>query len=120
MARLIALAAFIFLRAAAACTCVSVARLEDPVRAALKSSTAVFRATVVSSDLLPERTDMRGRRRYRITMRVAESWKGNVGATVTLHDLEPGMDCMGSDLRIGKEYLLFTYQESAEDHVLEP
>jgi hypothetical protein len=97
---------------AIACTIVG----ETPPREALKLAAVVFRATVLKSELLPPHLEMRGRQRFAVTVHVTEYWKGNRGETVTLYDLEPGTDCMGAGLRVGKEYLIFAKEEPAKDY----
>lgn len=85
-------------------------------RQALKTTPVVFRGTVVSSKELPLHPEMRGRRRFAVTLQVREYWKGNLGETATLYDLAPGMDCMGAGLRPGNEYLIFATQDAATDY----
>jgi hypothetical protein len=58
----------------------------------------VFRGAVIERKMLPSRDDMRGRRRYSITFRVEEYWKGSpvleaVGGCTTLAGYgAPGRD----------------------------
>ena len=87
-------------------------------REALKSSTVVLRGTVLKSEILRDHPEMRGRHRYAVTLRVAEYWKGNRGETVILYDLDPGTDCLGYGLQVGKEYLIFAWEEGARDYRL--
>jgi hypothetical protein len=94
--------------------------LRLPPHAALKLAAVVFRGTVVTSKRLSLHPEMRGRQRYAVTMRVAESWKGNPSETVTLYDLAPGTDCRGVGLQPGKQYLIFASKEGASDYRLGP
>jgi hypothetical protein len=85
-------------------------------REELKLAAVVFRGTVLKSEQLAMHPEMRGRQRFRVTLRVSEYWKGNLGETVTLYDLAPGADCMGQGMRPDKEYLIFASEEGARDH----
>jgi hypothetical protein len=85
-------------------------------REALKVAAVVMRGTVLKSEVLPARSEMRWRERYAITLRVSEYWKSDRGEMVTLYDLFPGTDCMGMGLRVGKEYLIFASEEGASDY----
>ena len=76
---------------ALACTIVN----QPPPREALRIAAVVFRGTVVSSNVLPLHTEMRGRQRFAVALRVSEYWKGNARETVTVYALAPGTDCMG-------------------------
>ncbi len=104
--------AFAFVGRSAACTCV----YTPPPREALKSSAVVFRGTVLKTDKFPEHPRMRSRRRWAVTLRVVEYWKGNPGQIATLYDLDAGTDCTGAGLQIGKEYLIFASEETAKDY----
>src|SRR5260370_16744174 len=104
--------AYAFVTKAAACTCV----YWPPPREALKSAAVVLRGTVVKADKFPEHPRMRGRQRWAVTLRVVEYWKGNPGQIATLYDLDPGTDCMGAGLQVGKEYLIFASEETAKDY----
>jgi hypothetical protein len=75
----------------------------------------VFRGTVMESQRLPQHPDIRIRQRYAITFRVNRLWKGSQGETVTLYDLSPGTDCQGFGFEVGKDYLVYTSQSTAED-----
>jgi MacB-like periplasmic core domain len=99
-------------RPAIACTIVG----ETPPREALKLAGVVFRGTVVKSELLPQHPEMRGRKRFAVTLHATEYWKGNRGETLTLYDLEPGTDCMGAGLEVGREYLIFAKEEPTKDY----
>jgi hypothetical protein len=85
-------------------------------RDALKLAAVVFHGTVMKSEALPLHAEMRGRQRFAVTLRVAEYWKGNRGATIMLYDVSPGTDCMGAGLTVGKEYLIFAKEEPAKDY----
>lgn len=80
----------------------------------------VFRGTVVERTTLPQRSEMKGRRRYAITFRVDEFWKGNPGRTLTLYDMEGGTDCLGDGgYLVGKNYLAYAQETTAKDVVLD-
>jgi hypothetical protein len=89
-------------------------------REAVRQAAVVFRGTVLTSEALPMHPEMRGRGRFAVTMRVAEYWKGNRGATVKLYALEPGTDCMGAELKARNEYLVFASEEGAKDFRPDP
>jgi hypothetical protein len=101
-------------RAAFPCTIVN----QPSPREALKLAAVVFRGTVLNSEPLPTHPEMRGRQRFAVMLRVAEYWKGDRGATITLYDLSPGTDCIGAGLQAGKEYLIFASEEGARDNRL--
>jgi len=84
-------------------------------REALKAATVVFRGTVMKSEVLRQHPEMRGRNRYAVTLRATEYWKGDRGETVLLYDLDPGADCLGVGLQVGKEYLIFAKEQRATD-----
>jgi hypothetical protein len=100
-----------FVSAAMACTVV----YTPTPREALKTAAVVFRGTVLKSEVLRSHPEMRGRQRYAVTFRAIEYWKGDRGKTVLLYDLDPGTDCLGTELRVGKEYLIFASEEGASD-----
>jgi hypothetical protein len=89
---------------------------ETPPREALKLAAVVFRGTVLKSELLPQHLEMRGRKRFAVTLRATEYWKGTRGETLKLYDVEPGTDCMGAGLEVGKEYLIFAKEEPTKDY----
>jgi hypothetical protein len=97
--------------AAVACTIV----YTPTPREAMRTATVVFRGTVVNSQELRQHPEMRGRKRYAVTLRATEYWKGDRGESVVLYDLDPGTDCLGFGLRVGKEYLIFAKEEAAAD-----
>ena len=93
--------------AATACTVV----YTPTPREALKAAAIVFRGIVLKSEVLRRHPEMRGRQRYAVTFRAIEYWKGDQGETVLLYDLDPGTDCLGAGLQVGKEYLIFASKE---------
>lgn len=83
-------------------------------------ASVVFRGTVTDRQTLVARPEMRGRKRYAITLRVDESWKGSVQRSVVIYGLDEGTDCMGgSRLEVGKNYLVFASEQPSVD-VLRP
>lgn len=70
---------------------------------------------MLKSEQLKTHPEMRGRERFKATLRVSEYWKGDRRETVTLYHLAPTMDCMGTELLVGKEYLIYAYLEGARD-----
>lgn len=100
-----------FVSAAIACTII----YTPTPREALRAATVVFRGTVLKSEVLRQHPEMRGRKRYAVTLRATEYWKGDRGETVVLYDLDPGTDCLGVGLQVGKEYLIFAKEEGAAD-----
>ena len=48
----------------------------------------VFRGTVTDKKLLPVRAEMNGRRRYAITFRVDENWKGSRQRNIVIYGLD--------------------------------
>jgi hypothetical protein len=61
---------------------------------------------------------MRGRQRYAATFTVEEYWRGRPARTVTLYDLSPGSDCLGSAFQAGKSYLVFASNATSDDYFL--
>jgi hypothetical protein len=62
---------------------------------------------------------MRGRQRYAVTFRVDQYWKGTPAQTITLYDLDAGTDCHGFGYEVGKEYLVYAFQEGAKDYKMD-
>ncbi len=59
---------------------------------------------------------MRDRKRFAITFRVDEHWKGSVRGHIVIHGLDDSTDCMGvSSLEVGKNYLVFATERPSED-----
>jgi hypothetical protein len=101
---------------AAACTCVSA--VNATAKTPMADAWSVFRGTVIESKLLPQHPEMGGRRRYEVIFRVNRIWKGDPSQTVTLHEVDPGTDCMGGIYEVGKEYLVYAMSSSARDFTL--
>jgi hypothetical protein len=80
----------------------------------------VFRGTVLERKALPQRSEMRGRRRYAITFRVDEYWKGSVGRRVIIYGVDDGTDCLGDGgYEVGKNYLVYAGEQDVRDVILE-
>jgi hypothetical protein len=96
------------------CTCVEA--VVSNARTLMSYDAVVFRGAVIERKMLPSRDDMRGRRRYSITFRVEEYWKGSPGRTLVIHGVDPGTDCLGDGgYQVGKEYLVYAYEQKVED-----
>jgi hypothetical protein len=79
-------------------------------------ASVVFRGQVTDRQSLATLPAMRDRRRYVITFRVDEYWKGSLHHSIILYGLDDGTDCMGgSSLEVGKNYLVFASQKPSED-----
>jgi hypothetical protein len=97
-----------------ACTC-AYAALPQPDYGA----STVFRGTVTERKLLTDRTEMRGRKRYAITFRVDESWKGSRAGMLIVYGMDDGSDCQGgSSYEIGKNSLVFADEGPSQDRML--
>ncbi len=68
---------------------------------------AVFRGKVLQREVLAQYPETSHRKRYRLTMRVFEQWRGNLKGSVTLYDVDPRPDCMGAGLEADREYLVY-------------
>ena len=80
----------------------------------------VFRGTAIERKALPQRSEMRGRRRYSITFRVDEYWKGPVGRNVILYGVDNGTDCLGDGgYEVGRNYLVYASEREVKDIVME-
>lgn len=85
----------------------------------VKDSSVVFRGSVLERKVLPQRAEMKGRRRYAITFRVDEYWNGSPGRTLVLYGVDDGTDCMGgSSYKVGKSYLVYASEKVAKDVIL--
>ena len=59
---------------------------------------------------------MRGRKRFAITFRVDEYWKGSPGRSLVVYGMDPGTDCLGDgEYRVGNEYLVYAREQRSED-----
>jgi hypothetical protein len=85
----------------------------------MSSTAVVFRGTVAKSEVLKRHSEMKGRRRYAVTFRVHEYWKGTLGRSVTIYDLDPGTDCLGAGYQTGQEYLVYAGESPAKDYRLD-
>jgi hypothetical protein len=100
------------------CTCVVAAN--SNAKTAMVDVSIVFRGTVLERKALPQRSEMRGRRRYAITFRVDEYWKGPVGRTVIIYGVDNGTDCLGDGgYEVGRNYLVYVAEEEVKDIVME-
>jgi hypothetical protein len=62
---------------------------------------------------------MKGRRRYAITFRVNEYWKGVPGRNVILYGMDDGTDCLGGSFyEIGKNYLVYSSEVAVKDVIV--
>ena len=99
------------------CTCVVAAN--SNAKTAMADVSIVFRGTVLERKGLPQRSEMRGRRRYAITFRVDEYWKGSVGRNVILYGVDSGTDCLGDGgYEVGKSYLVYAADVEVKDIIL--
>src|SRR5579871_3817209 len=79
-------------------------------------ASVVFRGPVTDRQSLATLPAMRGRRRYAITFRVDEYWRGSPHRSMILYGLDDGTDCMGgSSFEVGKNYLVFASEKPSED-----
>jgi hypothetical protein len=63
---------------------------------------------------------MKGRRRYVITFRVDEYWKGSSSRTRILYGVDAGTDCLGDGgYEVGKNYLVYVEDQVVKDEVLD-
>jgi len=100
------------------CTCVS--DVSSTAKTATNDYPAVFRGTVLERKVLPQRIEMRGRRRYAITFRVEEYWKGSPDRTRILYGVDDGTDCLGDGgYEVGKNYLVYAGDQVVKDEVLD-
>jgi hypothetical protein len=67
---------------------------------------------------LPLRKEIGNRKRYAITFRVSEYWKGHPVKTVVLYVLERRADCIGAQFEVGKNYVVFAASQPAKDYRL--
>ncbi len=88
-------------------------------KVAMESMGAVFRGKVRQKEILAQHPQMHGRARYRLTMQVLEQWRGELQDTVTLYDMDPGTDCMGTGLQVGREYLVYASDSRSADTRIE-
>jgi hypothetical protein len=114
--------AFLGLLAVAApvfpCTCVSA--VGTTVKTMVNDYAVVFRGTVVERKVLPRRAEMKGRRRYSITFRVDEYWKGSPDRMRVLYGLDDGTDCLGDGgYEVGNNYLVYAGEQVVKDEVLD-
>jgi hypothetical protein len=94
-----------------ACTCVT----STDSKSAISDAPVVFVGTVLKSELLRQHPEMRGRRRYAVTFRVREYWKGTRERTLKLYDVDPGTDCLGAGFEAGKQYLVYASEQPVKD-----
>jgi hypothetical protein len=100
------------------CTCVSAAG--STAKTMVKDYAVVFRGTVVERELLPQRVEMKGRRRFSITFRVGEYWKGSPDRMRILYGVDNGTDCMGDGgYEVGRNYLVYAGDQVVKDVILD-
>ncbi len=88
------------------CTCVSA--VSSTAKTARNDDPVVFRGAVIERKLLPQRIEMKGRRRYAITFRVDEYWKGSPDRTLVLYGVDDGTDCLGMAAMQSERTISFT------------
>lgn len=99
------------------CSCVSAAG--STAKTLADDYPVVFRGTVLERKVLPERIEMKGRRRYAITFRVDEYWKGSPEGTRILYGAESGTDCLGDGgYEAGKNYFVYAEEQVSKDRLL--
>lgn len=100
------------------CTCVSA--VGTTAKTMVNDYAVVFRGAVVERKVLPQRAEMKGRRRYSITFRVDEYWKGSPDRMRILYGVDSGTDCMGDGgYEVGRSYLVYAGEQVAEDVILD-
>lgn len=100
------------------CTCVSA--VGATAKTMVNDYDVVFRGTVIERKVLPQRAEMRGRRRYSISFRVDEYWSGSPDRMRILYGLDGGIDCMGDGgYEVGKNYLVYAEQKIVKDVILD-
>jgi hypothetical protein len=86
----------------------------------MRDASIVFQGTVVQRQVLPQRAEMKGRRRYAITFRVDQYWKGAPGRSVILYAVDPGTDCLGDGgYGVGKNYLVYASEQDVKDEAFD-
>lgn len=99
------------------CTCVTAANAD--AKTEMANAAVVFRGTVVQRSTLPQRAEMKARRRYAITFSVDEYWKGTSSPTVTLYGMDNGTDCLGDGgYVVGRNYLVYASEIDVRDVTL--
>jgi hypothetical protein len=118
MSRFAFLGLLAFAAPALPCTCVSA--VGTTAKTIVNDYAVVFRGTVVERKVLPQRAEMKGRRRYSIIFRVDEYWKGSPDRTRILYGVDGGTDCMGDGgYEVGKKYLVYAGEQVVKDEILD-
>ena len=95
---------------ALACSCAP-----RPTDAALKYSHAVFSGKVIKIEYLDDSKQRNPEPRFIVTFKVSRAWKGVNSQEFVLHTIDNSWTCRGYYFRQDKEYLVFAYQNGAED-----
>jgi hypothetical protein len=96
-----------------ACFCVA-----PPLPAAIEQASVVFEGKVRSQTFHPTHPKS-SIPRSAVTFDVKKTWKGEPGASITLHVREPRPDCIGARFTTGESYVVFARIIHAADAYLE-
>lgn len=94
-----------------ACSC-----LEPKVKETLKWADVVFTGEAVKVQYVDAVGDkMFGERRIIVTFQVSNYWKGNVGATITLHTVYNQVSCGGYFFKEGEKFIVYAKKHKAKE-----